>query len=197
MLTELEVVNQCLASMGRSPLQSIAAASSPVVASARDIFRRAMLSLQKSGWYFNIEQIVLPADPVAQVYPVPSDVLALRARANPPWLSIRNRKLYDGRAGAPLAAGEPISVVITRLVPFDDLPIHAQDAIAAATVIDFQNAFDGDQIKIREAKERYSEASAELVAEHTRVMQPNMLLDGGAGARRHRMSQVSHPRRRY
>lgn len=197
MLTELDVVNECLASMGRSPLQSLAASSSPIVASARESFRRANLTLQKSGWYFNTERIKLPADVNTDSYPVPSDVLALRPQVNPPWLTIRGRVLYDNRIGGTLPAGAPLDLTITRLVPFSDLPIHAQDAISAATVIDFQNAYDGDQIKIREAEKRRDAAMIELNAEHTRVVQANMLTDGATGMRRHHMQYITHPRRRY
>lgn len=196
MLTELDVVNECLASMGRSPLQSLAAATTPIVASARDIFNRANLTLQKSGWYFNIEQVTLAADAVANSYPIPSDVLALRPRVNPPWLSIRGRTLYDNRNGRPLEAGADLTVTITRLVPFDDLPIHAQDAVAAQTVVDFQNAYDGDSIKIKAAEKRYASAYIEMKSEHSRVVQANMLTDGDVGRNRHNNSNPTHPLRR-
>lgn len=182
-ITKLDIVNQCLGSMGESPVNSLDY-NNPFISSADLSFKGALAREQAPGWYFNTETIeVRPT--IDQEYYVSVDVLGLVRRHNPAWLSLRGRRLYDNGAGTFLRGTSPLRCRITRLVEFDQLPFHMQSLIQWATVLDFQTAYDADESKVRQAQENYARAYTQLMAEHTRAVSTNGLSYGSVGHTRH------------
>lgn len=176
LITELDVVNDCLASMGESPANSLNV-SNPFITSAKNALANAQVAEQSVGWFFNIETVrLLPT--VDQEYYVPADCLALTTEKTPNNIVIRGRRLYDRSVGEYYRNTKPIKVEIIRNVPFDDLPFHAQRMIKAATVVTFQRSYDGDEIKIRDAEREYALARQFLMAEHIRSVRANMIYHG-------------------
>lgn len=179
LVTQLDVVNRCLASMGEAPINSLAT-NNAIVTSAINAFNTALLSEQGRGWWFNTESIKL-VPTTDQEYFVPSDVLGLTADTNPPWLSIRARKLYDNRNGTKFEGTQDVKVQVIRLVPFEDLPYHAQAMIRDAAVLLFQSDFDGDQEKMANADRAFQNSFILCRSEHIRAVRANMLYQGGVG----------------
>lgn len=178
-VTQLDVVNACLASMGESPVNSLDT-NNIFITSALNAMRAANLEEQSFGWYFSHERVELKPTVEGEVF-VPTDTIGLKVKSNPPWLSIRARRLYDNRKGQRFTTKVPVQVELIRLVTFEDLPYHAQRAVKAKTVIKFQQDYDGDDVKIDQASNEYGEARALLMAEHTRAVGANMLYQGGVG----------------
>lgn len=189
LITELDVVNRCIATMGELPINSLEGTRNPIVSNARNAFKDLTIEEQARGWWFNIETISLsPQDVDANgigVYRPPTDVLSLSTQDdfNPAWLTIRSRKLYNSGTGQYHVGGNSMKVRIVRLVPFDDLPYNAQRLIRDATVLKFQMDYDGDELKIQEASQAYTAAYANCMADHIRSVKPNFLYKGGNATR--------------
>lgn len=187
LMTELDVVNRCLATMGELPINSIEGSRNPIVTNARNAFKDKTIDEQATGWWFNIETIKLFPQEVDSngvgIYRAPSDTLALSTDQdfNPRWLTLRQNKLYHSGKGEYFTGSQQVQVRIVRLVPFDDLPYSAQRLIREATVFKFQQDYDGDELKIQEAQAQYSDAYTNCMADHTRSVKANMLYKG-AGA---------------
>lgn len=187
-ITELDVVNRCLATMGELPINSLEGSRNPIVTNARVAFNDVGIEEQAQGWWFNSEVVTLqpqsavPGQP--GIYQPPSDCLALSTvrDVNPEWLSIRNRQLYDNGKAEYYTGTQPMRVHIIRLIPFDDLPYNAQRLIRDSVVFKFQMDYDGDQLKIQQAEARYTEAYAICMADHTRSVKANLLYKGSAGS---------------
>jgi len=195
-ITELDVVNACLKSMGRSPLNSLASGS-PVITSAQASLHTALMEEQGIGWWFNRENVTLSPNTDGQVY-CPADTLQLTTDENPPWLSTRGARLYDNRIGDYFTTTAPITVDLIRLIPLDDLPYQAQRLVQCAAVLDFQKSFDADDQKVKSAKEDYGKALALIRSAHIRAVKANMLYNKGAsGSRIQRQRNVNNPDYRW
>lgn len=182
MITKLTVVGACLASMGEAAPNSLDE-SNPFIQSALLALNYCSPSEQSRGWYFNMEHIkVVPT--TDQEYFVPGDVLGLVPKMSPNHIVIRGRRLYDTARGEPYTGTKPIRVSVIRNIPFEDLPFHAQRVVQAATVMYFQESYDGDPVKIDQARQEYAMAIQHLNAEHTRSVNVNMLQQGHVGASR-------------
>ncbi|WYW04343.1 tail protein [Pseudomonas phage vB_PpuP-Kurepalu-1] len=179
-ITELDIVNACLKSMGEQPLNSISGGS-PIVTAAQESLRTAIMAEQAQGWWFNKEAVTLVADTDGYFY-APADTLDLDTDLTPPWLSTRGSRLYDNRAGEYFRDKGSMVVHIIRLVPLDDLPYTAQRLIQTAAVLDFQNSYDADEAKVAKAQEAYATARVTCTAAHIRNVGANALTQGVGGA---------------
>lgn len=180
-INELDVVNACIKSTGRSPINSIAGGS-PIITSAQSSLQTALMEEQGIGWWFNRELVTLQPNTDKQYY-CPADTLQLTTDENPPWLSTRGARLYDNRIGDYFTGTAPVTVDLIRLIPLDDLPYQAQRLVQCAAVLDFQKSFDADAAKIQSAKEDYGKALALLRTSHIRAVKANMLYQGEGGRR--------------
>ena len=178
LLTKLDVVNACLASMGESPVNSVNE-SSPFVASALNAMASAHGNEQSYGWFFNMDRVILNPTEDGEYY-VPADCLGLNTTRSPNSIVIRGRRLFDRATGSYLVNTKPIAVDIIRNVAFEDMPYHAQRLVKAATVMEFQKSYDGDEVKIQDAQREYDLARQYLMAEHTRNVRANMIYHGNA-----------------
>jgi hypothetical protein len=194
-ITELDVVNACLQSMGRSPINSLAGGS-PIITSAQASLRMALMEEQGIGWWFNRELVTLTPNTEGQVY-CPADTLQLTTDENPPWLSTRGARLYDNRIGDYFTTTATITVDMLRMIPLDDLPYQAQRLVQTAAVLNFQKSFDADAAKILSAKEDYGKALALIRAAHIRAVKANMLYQGESGRRMQRQRNFNYPDYRW
>lgn len=194
-ITELDIVNSCLKSMGRSPINSLTGGS-PIIASALGSLRTAMMEQQGIGWWFNIEHLTLDAD-TDGFYNIPADTLSIIPEANPPWMTSRGSRIYDSRAGDYYKSTGKLKVVLTRLVPLDDLPYQAQRLVECGAVLDFQKAFDADQLKVQMATADYQNAFGIIRAQHIRSVGANLLRQGQGGANTHRQRRIYGRDERY
>lgn len=178
LVTQLTVVNACLASMGEEPINSLAEENA-FVNSAKFALENSVVNVQSEGWWFNKEIVKILPDVDGQ-YVVPADVIDLNVETTPGWLAMRNNRLYDTSKAEFLLGTRAMEVDIIRLLSFEDLPFHAKRLVKAATVILFQQSYDGDIQKMRDAAAEYAMAYALCKAQHIRAVGANF---GTAAAR--------------
>lgn len=172
MLTELDVINGCLATMGEIPLVELID-DHPLVASARQEFRDARIAETARRWWFNTDYITLaPANGVPFVY-VPEDAVEVTPLDRTD-LTRRGRRLYNRMTGT-YEINSPVRCLVVRDIPFEDLPVPAMLLVKHATVLRFQLNYDADENKTAKLEGLYNDAYSVLNAEHTRQIALNPL----------------------
>ncbi|AJY43254.1 MULTISPECIES: phage tail protein [Burkholderia] len=173
-LSQLDVVNACLATMGESPLVAIDD-DHPYVQAALTALRNSSAVVQSEGWWFNTDYQNITIDPGTGFAYSPADALSVEtARAA---VIARGTRLYDQMHSSydmrPVFGAGPIQAAVIREVPFEDIPTMAQHAISARARLDFQASFDGDDNKYSKIGGEYTLAHRLLKAEHTRQSRVN------------------------
>lgn len=177
-LTELDVVNNCLATQGLVPLNELEE-DNPDVAAIRRFFAQENHKMQARGWWFNTEETLLFVDPVSEFVYVPLDTIDCRPIERPGGirpLTIRGRRFYDPNDGVYEIENKiSIKCELIREVPFDDLPANAKFLVDARTRIAYQQYYDAAQDKLRILAGEAQEAQTNLEREHLRSVRPNNL----------------------
>lgn len=177
MYTTLEVVNECLASMGESPLSSLAEPHAMKGAAVAKL-TRANKNIQETGRWFNTEYVSLKPDSVNKWITFGGDVLKFTSgtpnAVAKPYLVQRGNRLYNLQTRS-YVLDEDVEGFIVRLVPFEELPPVAANYIGSQAVLRFQSDFDADNSKRQELKEAWMAARIEFNAEHIRQVKVNML----------------------
>ena len=181
-LRKLDVVNDCLATMGETPINTIQQ-DHPLVSSALRLLREATSRVQAQGWWFNREVVELQPDTYTGHIAIPDDYLSVDPSDREQRYSERGRRLYNMDTQE-VVFDRPVKVSLVRRVPFEDLPWSAQDLIRAATLIRFVESYDADETRIQQTQLDYRRAYQACNTEHTRFIQANLLTQGGVGRRR-------------
>lgn len=172
--TKLEVVNACIATMGEAPLNSLEE-EHVYKQAALDYLSGSNKALQKKGWWFNKEIMKLLPDATSKFIYLPQNTLeAERADERDPVFAQRGRRLYDPILNRYEWDHELYPQVIVEL-NFEDLPYHAQDAVALSAILRFQREYDGDNTRTNQLNADRGRAELELNAQHIRQLKVNML----------------------
>jgi len=171
-LTELDIVNQCLASMGETPVNAVDA-DHPYIAAALAKLSVASTQEQARGWWFNTDFVALRPDATTHFIYVPNDAINVNPNDAGNAVVIRGRRLYD-RFQSTYAFAAPVQVELVRELALDELPALAGHVVAARAVLDFQSAFDGDADKYGKLGASYQQVLTVLRAEHIRQSKVNM-----------------------
>ena len=199
MASSLDVVNECLASMGEAPLNTLTEPHE-FKNSALKALARANSRIQASGWWFNIEAIELvPNSTTAQIQ-LPGDCLKWQSgvrtadtllRGQPkPWLVERGGRIYDTRTQA-YEITESVVGELVREVPFEDLPQVINDYVAAEAVLKFQSNFDADNSKRQELVAAWQLSKINANSENIRQLGVNLLNNNS------RLERIKRVSRRY
>lgn len=174
-ITQLDVVNACLATMGETPLNTLEDDHS-YKAAALSYLTQVNLIEQKRGWWFNSEYVELVPDATSGYIYVPQDAIAVKTvdRWCKPAFAQRGKRLYNVAQNSYVWTTNVV-VDLVRQIPFEDLPYHAADTVQYGTVMRFQREYDGDNTRYNQLSQDYGRARAELNAENTRNKRPNLL----------------------
>jgi tail tube protein len=174
-VTKLEVVNACLATMGETPLNTLED-DHAYKAAALNKLDDANKIEQKTGWWFNSEEIQLYPDDINKYIMIPQDAFAIQpiARVSPAF-GQRGKRIYNTQNNTYMWT-KPLWVYLIRLIEFEDLPYHCADAVQYGAIMRFQREFDGDTTRYNQLAQDYSRARMELKAEDVRNRKPNLLL---------------------
>jgi hypothetical protein len=175
--TELDVVNECLASASELPLNSLDD-EHPLLASALASLRAANMREQAKGWWFNKELTKLNPDATSGYISIPADTIRLDPTDESLNYVQRGNKLYQPYADSAtdkFKFTQPVACWLTRLLAFEDLPVTAQDFVRVSAVLDFQKDFDGDPQRKQDLKDEYKAAYITLNSEHIRNVNANRL----------------------
>lgn len=171
MLTELDVVNGCLATIGELPLVELND-DHPLIAAARGSFKMARVAEVSRQWWFNTDFLVLEQANDSFVY-APSDALAVNPLTRRE-LTLRGRRLYNRMGGTYIVEG-PVSCWVIRDLDFADLPSPAQLLVHHSAVLHFQINYDADESKTLKLEKIKYDAHLTLNAEHIRQVRLNNL----------------------
>ncbi len=196
MATTLDVVNDCLASMGETPLNTLAEPHE-FKASAQKQLAKANRRIQGPGWWFNTEDYTVSPAPGTGHGVLPGDTIKWQSGVrksdtlvngqSKPWIVQRGGRLYDTRTRTYVLTEDVIGNIV-RLVPFADLPPVINDYIAAEAVLRFQSLFDADNSKRQELQQEVTLARAQANAENIRQQRVNMLNNNSRLARIRRVT---------
>lgn len=182
MYTTLQVVNECLATMGEAPLNALSENHGFRGAAVRCL-TKADQDIQTKGWWYNTEEMELvPSVTDSYIY-LPGDVV----RVNFGFISVtridcgqwqgryvqRGRRLYDLTKGT-YAITETLRAQIVRQVPFEDLPVCIATLIAATAVFKFQSDYDGDNNRRIELAQALKDVTTIAGAEDIRQRRVNL-----------------------
>lgn len=182
MATTLDIVNECLGTMGVVPLNSLNDPNSFKGAALRAI-DKADANIQSKKWWYNTEELELtPSPDNGQIY-LPGDVTAVSfgfsgvdtQSANHQRRYVqRGRRLYDLAKGTYVIT-ESIWANVRRRLPLDQTPPQINELIRATAVLAFQSNYDGDNNRRVELVADQRAASVAAEAENIRQVRHNML----------------------
>lgn len=190
-ITELDVVNACLATLGEIPLVELQD-DHPLVAAARQNMAESIIAEMHRQWWFNTDQITLSAAADSGFVYVPADAIAVNVYDRT-GLTLRGRRLYDTFKSTYALKGT-FHAEVVRDLPFEDLPVTAQLLVQHATVLRFQINYDADESKTSKQSALYDRQYRLLNAEHTRQIALNGLQT--PSVYRRRLFAGAYPRRR-
>lgn len=201
MVTELRVVNDCLAIMGEAPLTSLNE-SHAFKAAARNALTRVSGIIQSKGWWYNMETLNVAASPVDNRITLPNDAGTVLPPYRFPNVVQRGRFMYDLDRGTDIfPEGTTYEVRLVRTLPIDLVPATVAEYIAGQTVLEFQQQYDGDQTKTRnqwklvygDRQEGTLGLKGEAEKEHIRYRRVNLI---ASSERLHRVtSRINYSRR--
>ena len=181
--TELQAVNQILASVGQAPVTSIdtetitdsngntvTVVTNPDVAISYDTLQEVSREVQGEGWTFNKEfSYPFTPDAISKEILWPNDVIQMDLSDDPQYINYRSKdvvkrdgKLYDRMNHTFKWDDDVVYCDIVYLQEWVDLPSPIQDYITckAAAVVSSRLVGDPTQYQILQQKEAYARALA-------------------------------------
>lgn len=171
-VTELSVVNACLATLGEAPLGSLLEYH-PLMSAAQQYLADALVHEQAKKYWFGYERAVLTFNPSSGEVILPANIIDVLP-IDEPNLVQRGSRLYDVFNGTYDIRRE-VTVTLIRTLPLEELPVLAQYSVRAKAVLEFQSDYDADPQKTMGLARAYSLAKSELNTEHIRQCKANML----------------------
>lgn len=140
---ELAAVNDMLAAIGESPVNTLEGDSNADVANARRILNKVNTEVQSKGWTFNIEEGVtlLPDAFSKQIIYMP-DYLSVRSTSGATIYTNQGGYLYDRVARTDLFEGA-VEVNLILLRSFGEMPVQFRTYIVAKASRRFNIRFFG------------------------------------------------------
>lgn len=175
MMTELDVINNALSTMGETPLND-ADEVHPMVAQIKRFMKEENEQLQQQGWWFNTEYVTLVPDALSNFIYVPQDTISA-VPVHRYWRERyvqRGRRLYDANRNTYLIF-QNVEVKLTRFIPFEDLPVFAKRVVSTLTSRRFQQAYDADGQRDQQLLVDVQYALQKLEQEDVRMRKPNLI----------------------
>ena len=202
MLTQIDVVNKCLSTLGEVPLSSLSVPHAFKGAALKELADASRV-VQGQGWWFNSEQIRLtPSSDTGEVY-LPGDAMKvkfgylglddMRYHPHQGQYVQRGRRLYD-LVGGTYVITESLPAVVVRELAFEDLPVCIADYVSATAVLKFQSVYDGDNNRRIELSDDLKGARIYANAEQTRQLRHNAI---NTNPRLQRIKRVTNGLRGY
>lgn len=175
-MTTLEVVNECLGTLGELPINSLEEGHPDVPAALRAL-KIANRREQSKSWWFNRELVELSPATDGFIY-LPNDVLKVDPESASDKYVQRGRRLYkpyESNVATKYVFTQPVTVWLVREVPFEDCPYSAQSLINYSAQLDFTKTYEADRLKYEQVLQLYKDAVITINSEHVRAQGVNML----------------------
>jgi len=148
-MTELDAVNSVLANIGQSPVNSLTDNSVDIGLATRHLGNTSR-ELQLRGWSFNVDKCYpLTPDSSTEKIAITSTMLAVDIdRVSYPKLDvvIRGSFLYNRYDRTYQFGTGDIEATVTWLIPWDELPPHAQNYIIVTAGIRMADDTESGQV---------------------------------------------------
>ena len=176
-LTELDIVNRCLASVGMRRLTAQDTLH-PAYLGAERTVTAARLTTLKRGWWFNRYITTLAPDVTTRQIVVPEYSISVRCADRNVVAS--GRYLWNRKDGTQTFYS-PQKVEIVRDFDYEDIPILAADYIAALAVVEYYNTnANADPNTTRLMQMKVQDTWRDLYQEEISQERPNSLDSVGA-----------------
>jgi hypothetical protein len=187
MLTELNIINAMLGSIGESKVTS-PNSQHPSAIQAKAKLEELNPLFQMRDWWFNHEyNLILAPSPVSGEVIVPSNTLSAGSVVGYVW---RGNRLYDPY-GHTFNIGKSVTVDLVVQLPIEELPMSAAQYLKAHCVRQFHTDEEGDQIKINEYTKAEEKAEFLLKNEHLRMLKVNKFNSPSVAAMMYRIQPSS------
>lgn len=162
-LSELEAVNLMLATIGESPVSSLATTGDLHIAMAVQFLYDSSREVQTVGYHFNYEEEYPLALNTNNELTVPSNALSLDVSDIDNIYDVvqRGSRMYD-RKNHTYIFSSSIRVDITFFLPWDDLPQPARQYIAILAARRYQRRVLGDDTIEKHTATEEAAAKAQL-----------------------------------
>jgi hypothetical protein len=140
---ELAAVNDMLASIGESPVNTLEGDTNADIANARRLLDKVNTEVQAKGWTFNIEESVeLVPDVFSKFIAYMPDYLTIRTPGGASAYTNRGGYLYD-RLNLTDQFTSSVVVDLIRLRPYSEMPTQFRSYIVAKAARRFNIRFFG------------------------------------------------------
>lgn len=143
-MTDLEAVNQVLASVGESPVNTTATAHPEVVA-IMAVLKSENIRRQARGWWFNKYVTNHPGGAL------PAGTSYARPLKRSLSYFARGTELRDAKTGLVVSGAVP-ELEIQTVVPFSSLPDEFANYVTAAAAVSYAIEFDADEVHLAAAR---------------------------------------------
>lgn len=138
-LTELEAINEILATGADAPVSTLEDAEVIDASLARNTLRATSVEVQTRGWTFNTDEgLEIKPDQTGRII-LPRNTLKVVA----PGYTQRGTKLYD-RVNRTFTFTEPVPITLVTGLEFDELPSTARMYITIRAARKYQDRYFGD-----------------------------------------------------
>lgn len=139
---ELDAINDILASIGESPVNTLESDANADVVNAQRILHKINRQEQSKGWTFNIEEgATLVPDVYSQLIPYMTNYLSVTTTGGTPYVN-RGGYVYD-RINKTDRFTSPITVNLITLRTFDEMPEQFKSYIVTKAAKEFNIRFFG------------------------------------------------------
>lgn len=174
-LTELEAINEILATGSDSPISTLDENTVIDASLAKNTLRATSVEIQSRGWSYNTDNLDIEPDQDGHVR-LPRNTLRLRTVGNSSGISCvqRGERLWN-KTDKTYKFDNPVSLEITLGLDFEELPSTARMYITIKAARKYQDRYFGDPASHSYSKEDEMEAHARALDEEIDSQSANML----------------------
>ena len=145
-MTKLEALNEILQGVGVRPVTSYSSPH-PDASPARNLLETVSEITQGKGWWFNNETMTLAPEVLTGNITLPANTLAVNPTSVTDNYVRRGERLYNAGDNT-FVFTDTVEVYLILELDFDDLPVQAQQSIAATATYKYSIVRQGDQNKL-------------------------------------------------
>lgn len=174
-ITKLDIVNACLRSMGENQINTLED-DHPYRDTALTIIEEQRMRVLGRKLWFNTEWLRLVPQSDTKYILIPNDVLTIAIARECGAFDVDQRggRLYDAQRNT-YEFTASVNAWVSRNLDYEVMPYLVQQYIKDHTVLEFQDAFDGDNTKYQKIELRARDSAIELSKEHIRQLKINVL----------------------
>lgn len=174
-LTELEAINEILATGSDSPISTLDENIVIDASLAKNTLRATSVEIQSRGWSYNTDDLDIEPDQDG-IIRLPRNTLRLRTVGNSSGIACVQRgvRLWN-KTDKTFKFDNPVSLEITLGLDFEELPSTARMYITIKAARKYQDRYFGDPASHSYSKEDEMEAHARALDEEIDSQRANML----------------------